>query len=99
MFPDKFKEKLQSLVVLAWTSFKLFNFFSKAAPVWIDRVKHVNYLFRKILRKNLLRNGSQTSDTCSSLHRYLRSGKVMTYMESEIIIKEVDVKCPTINQR
>ena len=44
-----------------------------------------NYLFRNILHKNLLCNGNQTSDTCSSLYRCLRSDMVMTYMESEII--------------
>ena len=54
---------------------------------------NINYLFRKILHKNLLCNGTQTSDTCSSLRRCLRSDMVMTYMESEIILKRVDVKC------
>ena len=54
---------------------------------------NINYLFRKILRKNLLCNGTQTSDTCSSLRRCLRPDMAMTYMESEIIKKRVDVKC------
>ena len=49
------------------------------------------YLDHRILHKTLPCNGSQTCDTCSSLHRCLRSDMVMTYKESEIKIKNFDV--------
>ena len=63
-----------------------------AALNWCTGRRYINYLHR-ILHKTLPCNGSQTCDTCSSLHRCLRSGTVMTCKESEIIIKNLDVNC------
>ena len=63
-----------------------------AALNWCTGRRHSNYLHR-IPHKTLPCNDSQTCDTCSSLHRCLRSDTVMTCKESEIIIKNFDVKC------
>ena len=86
--------------MLTYTSLRSQINFRKAAKFGCPNLNggpglNINYL-RKILHKTLLSNGSQTCDTCSSLHRCLRSDMVMTYMESKIILKKVDVKCHII---
>ena len=86
--------------MLTYTSLRSQINFWKAAKFGCPNLNggpglNINYL-RKILHKTLLSNGSQTCDTCSSLHRCLRSDMVMTYMESKIILKKVDVKCHII---